>query len=144
RRPLRRPGPRPAAAPPPRAGWSRSSSRPPPRWRRARRRAGSPAPAARRKDAPHGSPRRRRRARRSRWTARRSQRDVPVLLGGQRVALGAQRAQRVCHLEAGVGGTDHAVDPAALGRGVRSRELLLVLGLVPGAGGVDVPALLGD
>src|SRR5699024_3735568 len=132
--PPRRRGPRRAAAPPPRAGWSRSSPRPPPRWRRARRHAGSPAPAARRRGAPRGRPRP---ARRGRWTSRSSQRDVPVLLGGQRVALGAQRAQRAGHLEAGVGGTDHAVDPAALGRGVRGGELLLVLGLVPGARGVD-------
>ena len=47
-----------------------------------------------------------------RWSRRPSQRDVPVLLRRQRLALGRQQPQRLDDLDAGLVGGDHAVDVA--------------------------------
>src|SRR6267143_6722827 len=57
-----------------------------------------------------------------------SQRDVAVLLRRVRVALGPRELERGTEARAGVPGLDHLVDVAPLGRHVRMRELLAVLG----------------
>src|SRR3954471_10530162 len=77
------------------------------------RRPGPPPPPGTR----HPSPR----------TAAASQRDVPVLLRRQGLALGAQEAQRPDDLAAGLVRMDHRVDVAALGGEVRVGEMVLVL-----------------
>src|SRR5690606_25515065 len=80
------------------------------------------------------------RARSAPRAAARSQRDVPVLLGGQARALRAQYAQRAHDLAAGLRGLDDRVDVAALGREPRADDLLLVLRDEPRPLRLDVPA----
>src|SRR5665648_747038 len=97
-----------------------------------------PRGAAPRRSRPPGQRARRRRGRRAARARRGSQGDVPMLLGGQRGALGAQRPECPHHLYPRVGRGDHRVDVPAVRGLVRVDQRVLVLPDQAGALGLGI------